>query len=202
MPSGEELAAGGSKYKNIPEDQYVLELVEVTVKENQRNPYNNEVRDTLTVKWRPIKFADGSPVVDVDGDDIPDDKYIWDFIDPTKVGMRPQPSRARKFFTSLLGLPVSAGFSVEDYQDLLGGRLIGTVIIREASGDKPESNKVSDYRAMPKRPSRRAAAPVESEDEAEEAPAPKTRKAPALPGETKAKAAPKPALDEDDDEDF
>lgn len=204
MPSAEELASRGGDYKNIPEDQYVLELVSVDVKPDQRNPYNGEVRDTLTVKWRPVKFADGSPVVDVEGDDVPDDKYIWDFIDPTKVGMKPQPSKARKFFTSLLGLPIGSGFNVDEYSDLIGGRVIGTVIIREASGDRPESNKVTDYRAIPKRPARRAAAAsVESEaEEAEAAPAASTRKAPALPGEKKAKAAPKPALDEDEDEDF
>lgn len=209
MPSAEELAKRGGDFKNLPEDQYVLELVEVVVKEDQRNPYNNEVRDTLTVKWSPKKFADGSPLVDVDGDDVRDDKYIWDFIDPTKVGMRPQPSKARKFFTSLLGLPVGAGFAVDDYQDLLGLRVIGNVIIREAEGDKPESNKVTDYRAVPKRPARKAApaqaeAEDEGSDEAAEAEAPS--KAPRLPGEKKAtKASTKKAAladDDDDDDDF
>lgn len=200
MPSAEELAQRGGEFKNLPEDEYVLEVKEITVNADQKNPYNGEVRDTLTVKLRPIKFADGTPLVDVDGDDVPDDKLIWDFIDPTKVGMRPQPSKARKFFTAALGLDIKSGFEVDDYDDLVGARLIGTVIIREASGDKPEQNKVTAYRAIPKRPARRAV--EDTEGEAEEAPKSKAPKA--LPGEKAAKSSrPAKAADlADDDDDF
>lgn len=204
MPSGEELAKRGGDFKLLPEDEYVLEVKEISVNKDQRNPYNDEVRDTLTVKTKPIKFADGSPLVDIDGEDVPDDKLIFDFIDPTKVGMKPQPSKARKFFTAALGIPLASGFDLEDYADLLGKRLIGTVIVKDASGDKAAQNKVTGYRAIPKRPTRKAAVEEtdEAEGEAEEAPAKASR---TLPGEkvTKTRAA-KPAASEDlaDDDDF
>lgn len=198
MPSGEELAQRGSDFKLLPEDEYVLEVKEIVVNKDQRNPYNDEVRDTLTVKSKPIKFADGSPLVDIDGDDVPDDKLVFDFIDPTKVGMKPQPSKARKFFTSCLGVPVSSGFDIDDYGDLIGARLIGTVIVKEGSGDKGPANRVTGYRAIPKRPARKAATTEEATEEA----APRT-----LPGEKVAKSRttkPVEAADDlvTDDDDF
>jgi hypothetical protein len=195
MPSEKELAKRGGEYKLLPEDQYKFEVAKIEVKPDQRNPYNGEVRDTLTVQLRPISFADGSPVVDIDGNDAPADKLIWDFIDPTKVGMKPQPSKARKFFTACLDLPVGSGFDLDDYQDLIGARLLGTLVIKGATADKPEQNKVTDYRALPKRPARRV-----STDEVEE------QAVGTLPGEKKAttsKAKKAEAADEPaDDLDF
>ena len=205
MPSQEELAKRGGDFKLLPEDEYVLEVKEISINKDQRNPYNDEVRDTLTVKTKPIKFADGSPLVDIDGEDVPDDKLIFDFIDPTKVGMKPQPSKARKFFTAALGLPIGSGFDLDDYDDLLGKRLIGTVIVKDASGDKAAQNKVTGYRAIPKRPVRRAAVEETDEaetEEAEEAPAKASR---TLPGEKVTKPRAKPAAADDlagDDDDF
>ena len=206
MPSQEELAQRGGDFKLLPEDEYVFELKELVINKDQRNPYNDEVRDTLTAKLRPIKFADGSPLVDVDGEDVPDDKLVFDFIDPTKVGMKPQPSKARKFFTSLLGVKVGDGFDIDDYADLVGKRLIGTVIIKAAQGDKGEQNRVTGYRAIPSRPVRKAAA-AEPKDELSEAGiGTASSEAPSLPGESTKKARPAakpaPAADIADDDDF
>ena len=208
MPSSEELASRGGDFQLLPEDEYVVEVKEITVNKDQRNPYNDEVRDTLTVKSKPIKFADGSPLVDIDGDDVSDDKLVFDFIDPTKVGMKPQPSKARKFFTSCLGLPVGSGFDIEDYSELIGSRLIASVIVKDGSGDKGPQNRVTAYRAIPKRPVRKAAVEVaedDSDDAVAEATAPS--KAPrTLPGEkvqkSRTKAAKADDLVDDDDDDF
>ena len=200
MPSGEELAKQKGDFQLLPEDEYVLEVKEIAINKDQRNPYNDEVRDTLTVKFAPIKFADGQELVDTEGNDVKDDKLVFDFIDPTKIGMKPQPSKARKFFTACLGVAVGSGFNIDDYGDLIGSRVIGSIVVKNHP-EKGDQNKVTSYRARPARPTRKAA-PVEeteTEDAATEAPAKAER---TLPGEKKTRtrqAAKSADLDEDDD---
>lgn len=99
-------------------------------------------------------------------------------------------------------MDIKGAIDIDDYDDLLGKRVIATVIVKEASGDYEARNKVTSYRPIPKRPTRRVVEETEDEGEAEEAPAKTSR---ALPGEKPKKAAAKPAaeaasnLDEDDD---
>ena len=200
MPSGEELAKQKGDFQLLPEDEYVFEFKSYDINKDQKNPYNDEVRDTLTVKLTPIKFADGSELVDTEGNDVKDDKLVFDFIDPTKIGMKPQPSKARKFFTACLGVPVGSGFDIDDYDDLLGARLIGTVIVKNHP-EKGDQNRVTGYRTIPKRPTKRTKV-EETEDAAEEAETPAKAER-TLPGEkvTKSRKADKSA-DLADDDDF
>ena len=196
MPSGEELAKQKGDFQLLPEDTYVFEVKDYEINKDQKNPYNDEIRDTLTVKLAPIKFADGSELVDIDGNEVKPDKLVFDFIDPTKIGMRPQPSKARKFFTSCLSLTVESGFSIDDYDDLKGARLIGTVVIK-THPEKGKQNRVTDYRPVPKRPTRRQ---VEETEDETEAPAKAER---TLPGEKKTATRPaKKDADLDEDDDF
>jgi hypothetical protein len=151
LSSEEELATRKSDYPNVPEDEYVLEVVAINVQKDQVNPYNNEKRDTLQVRLRPISFTDGTPAVYEDGSEVDEDKLIFDFIDPTKTGMKPQPAKARKFITACKGVPLGAGLEVEEWSELVGSRVLGLVSINDKG-----QNRVTSYRPLRRRPARAA----------------------------------------------
>lgn len=159
MPSAEELAErAGSP---LPEDEYLAEISEITIEKDNLNPYTGEKRDQLKVKFTVISFADDTELVDVDGNPLKT-YTLTAFIDPTRVGMKPQPSRARKFFTSALGVPLGSSISVSGPDELIGKRLIvGTV--NKPSKDNPGVlyTRATDYKAVRKQRPVRRPAPVE-----------------------------------------
>lgn len=158
MPSAEELAerAGAP----LPEDEYLAEVTEITIDKDNVNPYTKEVRDQLKVKFNVISFADGSELVDNEG--TPLDGYtLTAFIDPSKVGMKPVVSRARKFFTSVLGVPVGSAIDIAGPEELIGKKLIiGT--INKPSKDNPSVvyTRAQDYKPVKKQRPERKPAPL------------------------------------------
>lgn len=167
MPSAEELAlrAGAP----LPEDEYLAEVTEVTIDKDNISPYTKEKRDQLKVKFNVISFADGSELVDISGNPL-ESYTLTTFIDPSKVGMKPQISKARKFFTSALGVPVGAGINLSGPDDLIGKRLIiGT--INKPSKDNPSVSytRAQDFKPVKKqRPERRPTPLVQTEADEEE----------------------------------
>lgn len=169
MPSADELAARAGA--PLPEDEYLAEVSEITIDKDNVSPYTGEKRDQLKVKFNILSFADGTELVDVDGNPL--NAYtLTAFIDPTRVGMKPQPSRARKFFTAAMGLPLSSAISISGPEELIGKRLvIGTV--NKPSKDNPtvKYTRANDYKGIKKeRPARRPAqslTPVAQDDSEE-----------------------------------
>lgn len=168
MPSAEELAerAGAP----LPEDEYLAEVIEVTIDKDNINPYTQEKRDQLKVKLNILSFADGTELVDVDGNPL-ESYTLTTFIDPTKVGMKPQISKARKFFTSAMGVPTGSAIQLSGPEDLIGKRLIvGT--LNKPSKDNPSVlyTRAQDFKSTKKqRPERRTSTPlVQAEDEGDE----------------------------------
>lgn len=166
MPSAEELAerAGAP----LPEDEYLAEVTQVEIDKDNINPYTKEKRDQLKVKFNVISFADGTELVDNDGNAL-EGYTLTSFIDPTKVGMKPQVSRARKFFTSVMGVPVGSAIDISGPEELIGKRvIIGTV--NKPAKDNPSVlyTRIQDYKPVKKqRPERRAPAPLVQADESD-----------------------------------
>lgn len=163
MPSAEELAerAGAP----LPEDEYLAEVTEVTIDKDNINPYTQEKRDQLKVKFNVISFADGTELVDTDGNPL-DSYTLTTFIDPTKVGMKPQVSKARKFFTSVMGVPVGSSINISGPEELIGKRvIIGT--LNKPSKDNPSVlyTRAQDFKPTKKqRPERKASTPLVQPD--------------------------------------
>lgn len=159
MPSAEELAErAGSP---LPEDEYLAEIAEVTIDKDNYNPYTKETRDQLKVKFKLHSFSDGTELVDINGKAL-NEYTLTAFIDPSKVGMKPQVSRARKFFTAAMGVPVGSAIDVSGPDELIGKTLIiGT--INKPSKDNPQVlyTRAQDYKPVKKqRPARQAPAPI------------------------------------------
>lgn len=160
LPSADEYAAnntGGSDFTLLPPDDYIVEVKEIVIQKDQIDIYSKEgrKRDTLQVRCRVISFANGDTLVDENGDDVNDERLFFAFVDPTRVGLVPQPAFARKFFAAALGMQVEDRIELEDYDDLIGKRMIAVAIIKpNQKGVK--KNKVVDFRPIRRRPARKA----------------------------------------------
>jgi hypothetical protein len=168
IPSESEYAETrtGSDFSLFPADDYILEVQSVTEQPGKVDifdkPKAGEPQRTYTgleVRFRLVSFANGDEIVDEDGNDIPAARnpLFFDWFDPERVGLKPQPAKARKFFAFAMGKELEDRIDIENWSDMIGKRLIGVVIIKtNAAGVR--RNKITDYR--PIRTRRRAAAPA------------------------------------------
>lgn len=172
IPSEGELEQNrGGDFALMPEDLYVVEVIRHTTKDGletpdtvmQPNPYNKTEefpngapRPVLNVALKAISFSDGSPLVDENGDEPGRDVLFFAFLDTEKVGLKPRPSNYRKFITAAFGLKPEEPVNFDDWDELVGKRLI--VSVKHKNG----KHKVDDY--MPVR-RRRAAKAAAADDE-------------------------------------
>lgn len=162
LPSESEYAdTAKSDFTLLPPDDYMVEVKEIIVQKDQLDIYDKNtpqrVRDTLQVRLRVISFANGESLVDEDGDEVADERLFFAFVDPTRVGLIPQPSFARKFFSAAVGVEVGQTVEFDSYDELVGKRLIASTIIKpNAKGVK--KNKVTDFRLIRRRPAKAKAA--------------------------------------------
>lgn len=155
-----EQGGGGSDFKLLPADDYIVEVTQVTEQPNKKDIFADPDKPRfflgLEVRLKPISFSNGDEVVDEDGGDIVGSPLFFDWLDTERVGLKPQPAKARKFFAAALGVAIEDRIDLADFQDLVGKRLIA-VVITKPNAKGVRKNKVSDYRPIRNR-TRRAAA--------------------------------------------
>ena len=170
IPSEAEYATQQSQsdFSLFPADDYILEVSEVNIQKDKVDIFDKpkpgqpqRTYDGLEVRFRIISFANGDELVDENGADIPEARnpLFFDWFDPERVGLKPQPAKARKFFAFSTGVELEDRIDIEDFQELVGKRLIGVVVIK-TSGAGVRRNKVTDYRPIRRR--RAAAAATET----------------------------------------
>lgn len=156
IPSADEYQASRgdtADFTLFPEDDYIAEIKDIEVKKDQVDIFNKnadgsqKVRDTLLVRLRPISFLNGDELEDENGDPVGDDRLFFAFIDPTHVGLVPQPAKARKFFAAALGQNVEDRIDIESYGDLVGKRLVVGIIHKPDKNGKKQ-NRVNDFRLL------------------------------------------------------
>lgn len=192
IPSADELANSGGDFALMPEDLYVVEVIERETKDGlvtpntvmQPNPYNKTEeypggvpREVLNVALKAISFANGDELVDDNGDVPTRDVLFFAFLDTTKVGLKPRPSNFRKFITAANGLKPEESVNIDSWAELVGKRLI--VVIKHNNG----KHKVDDYQPMRARRRAAAAAAPAATEEAAPAPAAMEDKAKEIFGE-------------------
>ncbi len=167
IPSEAEYAEqrdSSTDFSLFPADDYILEVQSVTEQPGKIDIFDKPAEGTpqrtytgLEVRFRIISFANGDEIVDENGADIPAARnpLFFDWFDPERVGLKPQPAKARKFFAFSTGKELEDRIDIENWSELVGKRLIGGVIIK-ANAMGVRRNKVSDYR--PIRARRRATA--------------------------------------------
>lgn len=166
IPSESEYAAtgGGTDFSLFPADDYIIEVSEINIQKDKLDIFDKPAEgkpqrtyDGLEVRFRPVSFANGDEVQDENGDDIPENRnpLFFDWFDPERVGLKPQPAKARKFFAAASGVELEDRIDIEDFQTLVGKRMLATVIIK-TNGAGKRANRITDYRLIRQR--RRAAA--------------------------------------------
>lgn len=157
IPSAEEYEdQKGEGFTLLPADDYIVEVKQVNIQKDKQDIFNEDRRfDQLEVRFRVVSFANGDALLDEDGEDVNDERLFFDWLDPSRVGLLPQPAKARKFFAYATGVGLEDRIDINDFQDLVGKRLLAVAIIKpNKKGER--KNKILDYR--PIRVSRRKAA--------------------------------------------
>ena len=168
IPSEAEYAAGtaggGTDFSLFPADDYVVEVETINIQKDKVDIFDKpepgqpqRTYDGLEVRFRPISFANGDELQDENGDDIPANRnpLFFDWFDPERVGLKPQPAKARKFFAAASGVELEDRIDIADFNDLIGKRMLVTVVTKTNAAGK-RSNRITDYRLIRQR--RRAAA--------------------------------------------
>jgi hypothetical protein len=162
-PSAKEMAEN-SNFPVLPEDEYLGTVTGYEFQEKVPNPFG-EPRDQYKFKIRLESFADGAPLETREGEEVKGEFTLNAFIDHNRIGMIPQPSKARKFFAALLRQPVGDTIEIENFPDDLVGKTLYV-----ATANKPgkeagvEFTRPADYRPIKiERNRKRAAAAEESE---------------------------------------
>lgn len=181
IPSEAEYASQQtqSDFSLFPADDYILEVSEVNIQKDKVDIFDKpapgkpqRTYDGLEVRFRIISFANGDELVDENGADIPANRnpLFFDWFDPERVGLKPQPAKARKFFAYATGVELEDRIDIEDFADLVGKRLIGVVVVK-TSGAGVRRNKIVDYRPIRRRRGAAAQAAAAVAPEAKLAPA-------------------------------
>lgn len=145
-PSEEELASQGGDFTTVPEDEYLVKIRAITVK-NMENRYPSKgddgpTHDMLQVNFDVLSFANGDDLVDEDDNPVTESVQANALLNPKKVGMVPQPSKTRKFFAAALGQKIGDPIAIDDWDDLVGKQLYASL--------KPNNgyNNATDFRGI------------------------------------------------------
>lgn len=171
MPSQEELAKSGD-FKLLPEDEYLVEVKGIEVQKDQKNPFEPEKppRDTLMIRFKVISFSNKEPVIYDDGTEPgeADEVRLNGFVDPQRVGLKPRPSIARKFFAAAMNVPIDETIEIEDLNELIGKRMYARTEHRTSQAGQVR-DRVVDYRAVRSRPTPKKVEEKSVEDQKAEA---------------------------------
>ncbi len=145
-PSEEDLEAGGD-FTTLPEDEYIAKVVSIDIAKDQPNRFPskgdpNPVHDMLVLHGEALTFADGETLVDVEERLVEGAVPFQVWLNPTKRGMIPQPSKTRKAFAAILGQSVGEPIDIGNFQELVGKTFIVSL--------KPENgyNNAKDFRPI------------------------------------------------------
>ena len=160
-PSAKEMAEN-SNFPTLPEDEYLGTVISYEFQPQKPNPFGDP-RDQYLFKVRLESFADGSPLEDVKGEAIKGEFVLNAFIDHNRIGMIPQPAKARKFMAALLRQPVGDVIEIENFPDDLIGKTLYVATVNKAGKDGVgEYTRPADYRPIKIERKRRGAAEAEA----------------------------------------
>lgn len=170
-PSAKEMAEN-SNFPTLPEDEYLGTVTGYEFQPQHPNPFGDP-RDQYLFKVRLESFADGSPLEDIKGEPVKDFE-LRAYIDHNRIGMIPQPAKARKFFAALLRQPVGDTIEIENFPDELIGKTLYVATANKPGKEGGEFTRPADYRPIKIERKRKGAtaeaeAPkVEPEDDADD----------------------------------
>ncbi len=165
--SADEMAETAGEFALLPNDEYLATVTSMTFDSAAGKPATQygPAQDQYVAALNLTTFADGSALEDTDGNSLPDyDLRVW--INHNKMGMVPQPSKARKFFAACLGQPLANSIEIANFpDDLIGKKLYVSTLNKKT--EKGEWTRAQDFRPLKIERKRAAAQPVAQETEAD-----------------------------------
>lgn len=162
-PSAKEMAEN-SNFPLLPEDEYLGTVLSYEFQPQKPSPWNPaELRDQYLFKVRLESFADGSDLEDTEGKAITGDFVLNAFVDHNRLGMVPQPSRARKFLAALLQQPIGDAIEIENFPDDLLGKQLYVATQNKPGKEGGEFTRPADYRPLKINRKRGSTAPATEE---------------------------------------
>lgn len=153
----------GTSFMPAAEDSYRCVIERYEIREGEVTQYNPDGNPRVRFWLTPLAI-DGDEealMVDIEDNELPEDKQFIFFFDPDHLGTKPRLAKSRKFLANALQIdyeqPVEAE-SLEDFcESLLNREIICDVEVKtKANGDK--INNISDTKKVKVRKARRARA--------------------------------------------
>ena len=160
-PGADEFS--GTNFLPAAEDSYRCSIDRYEIREGEVSQYNPDGNPRVRFFLTPLAI-DGDEdalMVDIDDNELPEDKQFIFFFDPDHLGTKPRLAKSRKFLANALQIdfeqPVEAE-SLEDFcESLLNREIICDVVVKKkANGDK--INNITDTKKVKVRKARRSRA--------------------------------------------
>jgi len=159
----------GTAFLPAAEDTYrcVIDRYEIKEGAASASQYNPDGNPRVWFYLTPVAIEgdDEAIMVDIEDNELPEDKQFIFFFDPDHLGTKPRLAKSRKFLANALRIstdqPVEAE-SLESFcENLLNREIVCEVVIKtKANGDK--INNITDTRQVKERKARRKRAEKES----------------------------------------
>lgn len=161
--SAEELAEQ-SDFQLLPEDEYLAQVIamELVPAEDQKpTQYTPVPTDQYKAHLRILSFADGAALEDTEGKPV-QEYTIQEWINHNRMGMVPQPSKARKFFAACLRQPVGQAIQIENFPDDLVGKQLYVSTLNKKSEKGGTWTRAQEFRPIKIERTRRSASAEET----------------------------------------
>ena len=149
----------------IDADEYRLRVAGYKEYVQPPGKFNKTEEDRVLFRMEVLHQVDDSEadVEDQDGNQLPEDFTVPFFYDPKRTGIwQGKVAKSRKFLAAALNVPVEEPIEFEDYEDLVGKEMIGSIIVAR-NKDNEKVNRIESVRPVRKA---KAAAPKKSVAEA------------------------------------
>lgn len=132
----------------IAADEYRMRVAGFKEYVQPPGKYNKTAEDRVLFRMEVLHQVDDADadVTDIDGNQLPEDFTVPFFYDPKRTGIwQGKVAKSRKFLASALNVPVEEPIEFDDYDQLVGKEMIGSIIVSR-NKDNDKVNRIESVR--------------------------------------------------------
>lgn len=157
----------GTAFLPAAEDTYRCVIDRYEIREGEVTQYNPDGNPRVRFFLTPLSIDgdDDALMVDIEDNELPEDKQFIFFFDPDHLGTKPRLAKSRKFLANALQIPTDQPVEAESLEafceNLLNREIVCEVVVKtKGNGDK--INNITDTKQVKVRKARRKRAEKES----------------------------------------
>lgn len=158
-PGADEFA--GTSFMPAAEDSYRCVIDRYEIRTNEVSQYNPDGNPRVRFFLTPLAIEgdEDALMVDIEDNELPEDKQFIFFFDPDHLGTKPRLAKSRKFLANALQIPTDQPVEAESLEafceNLLNREIVCDVVVKtKSNGDK--INNIVDTKQVKVRKARRA----------------------------------------------